>query len=188
LKIEYEVIEMKMDEVAAKIESSCKLYREIVQLIPVIRSVVSRFDGKVYTKRFVNAVNAEAEKRFGKELYITSDFSVSKTRLFIYGHKRGAYSVQPAMCYLELSDEKRIDAAQVLKSCNEEYSKILQECAAKEAGILEMPQIIARLDELHKLQEALLKKVPNNLYYEYDIKHVLEYGAAWVFPELKKPS
>ena len=179
---------MTFEETAKKIENSCKLYREIVQLIPVIRSVLARFDGKVYNKRFVNAINAEAEKRYGKDLFVTSDYCIDKTRLYIYGHKRGQYSVQPIMCFLELSDEKRIDSAQALKSCNDKYSEILQECAEKEAGIQEMPQIIARLDELHKLQEAIIKKIPRNLYYEYDIKHVCEYGAAWVFPELRKPA
>ena len=65
---------MTFEDTAKKIENSCKLYREIVQLLPVIRSVLARFDGKVYNKLFVNAINAEAEKRYGKDLYVTSDY------------------------------------------------------------------------------------------------------------------
>ena len=177
---------MTFEDTAKKIESSCKLYREIVQLIPVIRSVLARFDGKVYNKRFVNAINAESQKRYGKDYFVTDTFSVDKTRVYIYGHKRMSYNNSPCLCYIDLSDEKRISADKALKICAEKYSEILQECTEKEAGIQEMPQIIARLDELHKLQEAIIKKIPRNLYYEYDIKHVCEYGAAWVFPELRE--
>ena len=177
---------MTFEDAAAKIESKCKLYREIVQLVPVIRSVLARFDKKVFNKRFETAVNQAAEKQFGKELFITVNRSSNGQRVFVYGHKRMHYNECPCLCQMDLTEEKRIDAASGLKSCGEKYAEVLKECTEKESCIQDMPQIIARLDELYKLQQAIVKQIPRSLYYDYDIKHVLEYGAAWVFPELRE--
>lgn len=179
---------MTLEDTAAKIEANCKLYREIVQLIPVIRSVLARFDGKIYNKRFETAVNKAALAKFSGELYISTEKCFDGSRAFVYGHKKQHYNNSPCLCYIDLTDEKRINAEKSLKSCNEKYSAILKECADKEAGIQIMPQIIGRLDELYKLQQALIKQIPRDLYYSYDIEHVLKYGAAWVFPELRENS
>lgn len=179
---------MKIEEAAAKSERYCKVHREIIKLIPAIRRVLARFDGKVYNKRLVTALDKEAEKiESEKKLYFTAEKSMSGERVFIYGHIRMEYQNQPILCRLILKDG-RIDAEQGIISCREQYEEITKKCAELENGVQIMPQLIARLDELHRQQQALIKQIPHTLYYDYDIKHVLEYGAAWVFPEMKKPA
>lgn len=179
---------MTIQEAMEKPMSYCRNHRECVKLIPVIRRVLAKFDGKVYNKRLKTALDNAAQEMQGgaerPELFFTVSQSMNKESVYIYGHLRNHYSDQPILCRLFLKDG-RIDAAQGLKSCTEQYTEILANCSAIEQKMQEMPQILARLEELHKLQEQIVKGIPSTLYYDFDMEHVLKYGAAWKFPELK---
>lgn len=174
---------MKIEEAQKAAAAYCELYREIVKLTPIIRAILPKFDGKVYNKRMRTALDKAAEEKHGKELHFTFNQSANGQRVWIYGHKHMNYSNTSILCTIDLTDGKRIDAAQALKSCGEQYAEILKKCAEIERKAQEMPQIIERLDELAKLRDALTNGLPWELRDWFRIEQVEKHGKKYVYTE-----
>ena len=167
---------------------SCE--REITrELMPLVRLALQKFDGKVYNKRFRTHLDTLAQEKGGErpDLYFTCELSMNCKRLFVHGHKRSApYGVSaPILCTIEL-DEGRIRGDQAQKSCSQQYAEIMKQCSEIETALHEMGAYVRQLDELHRLNQQVKKNIPSRLYYAFDIQRVMEYGAGWVFPEMRE--
>lgn len=160
--------------------NKCRRYiedrRRIVKLIPIVREVLRKFDGKVYNKRFNTALGKAIEAKHGKDFYIRAELSCSGEWLWISAGVTGHWSDSVSLCGCELSDGKRIPAAKMIESCNACYADILQEVSEIECNLDRMPEIIEQLSKLHFLQEQIIKSVPRYMKCTYHLDDVCKYG------------
>ena len=150
--------------------------RQIVQLIPILREVLKKYDGKVYNKRFNNAFAKAIEEKFGKQFYFNAGLSVSGEWLWITASISGHYSESVTLCGCALDDGKRIPGAKMIEAVNNSYASILKECTEIECNLDRMPEIIEQLSKLHMMQEQIKKSIPRSMCSEFRLDDVCKYG------------
>lgn len=167
---------MDIEAVTKTVQRHCEDRRQIVKLIPIVREIVRKFDGKVYNKRFNTALGKAIEAKHGKDFYIRAELSCSGEWLWISAGVTGHWSDSVSLCGCKLSDGKRIPAAKMIESCNACYADILQEVSEIECNLDRMPEIIEQLSSLHFMQERIINALPRHLQYAFHLSDVCKYG------------
>lgn len=165
-----------IEEKAKAMRRYCEERRQIVALMPIVREVIRKFDGKVYNKRFNTALASAVEAKHGKSFYIHVELSISREWLWISAGVTGHWSSSVSLCGCQLDEGKRIPAAKMLESCNTKYAEVLQESSEIEQAVDRMPDIIAQLGELHRLQEQIKASVPRHMAIEYRLSDICKWG------------
>lgn len=165
-----------IEEKAKAMRRYCEERRQIISIMPIVREVIRKFDSRVYNKRFNNALASAVEAKHGKSLYIRVELSISREWLWISAGVTGHWSDCESLCGCPLDEGERIPAAKMLESCNAEYAEILKEVCEIEQSIDRMPDIIAQLGELHRLQEQIIKSVPRHMAIDYRLSDICKYG------------
>lgn len=167
---------MDIEAATKTAKTYCEDRRQIVKLIPIVREVIRKFDGKVYNKRFNTALGKAIEAKHGKDFYFNAGLSVSGEWLWISAGITGHWSDSETLCGYKLDDGKRLNAEKMIESCNKYYSEILQEVSEIECSIDRMPEIIEQLSKLHFMQDQIIKSVPRYMKCTYHLDDVCKYG------------
>lgn len=167
---------MDIEKATDTARTYCKDRREIVKLIPIIRNVIRKFDGKVYNKRFNTALGKAIEEKHGEDFYFNAGLSESGEWLWISAGIMGHWSESVSLCRFALNDGKRIPAENMIENLNARYSEILKECSEIECNLDRMPDIIEQLSKLHFMQEQIIKSVPRYMKCTFLLDDVCKYG------------
>ena len=136
--------------------------RHAASLMKPLRETLTKYAGKVYNKRFLDALRTAADY---KRIYDERRADM----VFIYCYSPDGYSyTQRTICRISLTD-KRIDAAASAKSAVEYYTKHLQEAAKIEEYAPQAATIKKQLAELEHLQNKIRSTVP---WEVRDIYHI----------------
>lgn len=160
--------------------NKCRRYieerRQIVKLIPIVREVLRKFDGKVYNKRFNTALGKAIEAKHGKDFYFNAELSCSGEWLWISAGIYGHWSDHVSLCGCALNEGKRINAEKLIENCNARYSEILKDCIEIECNLDRMPEIVEQLSSLHFMQERIKNALPRHLQCEFHLDEICKYG------------
>lgn len=153
---------MSKDEAVTK---TIQDYRHAAAFAAPMQKTLEQFDGKVYNKRFLDALRANA----GYDR-IHEDRRAQLVYIYVYG--KGTYN-QHTICCIQLSENKRINAAESKKSVMNYYTKHLQEAAEIEEIAPQVDIIKSRIAELKGLIRQLECSIPCELRDIYGIHHTV---------------
>lgn len=165
-----------MEAITKTQKQRCEDQRKIVKLMPILREVIRKFDGKVYNKRFNNALCKAIEEKHGKDFWFRAELSASGEWLWVSAGINGKWSDGVSLCGCALDDGKRMNAEKLLESCNKHYAEILQECSEIECNLDRMPEIINQIAQLHTLFEQIKKQIPRSMCCSFRLDDVYKYG------------
>lgn len=150
------------EERKAYIEKQIDMMRRAAATMPLLRKSLTKFDGKVYNKRFIESFDTDADKliiRAEKRSYNDSDY------VDLYATIDRQYSRYFHICRIVLTN-KRISAEQGIQSASECRAQLLKDAANIEMYLERIDEIKAHLDYLEAQRKAIVKDIP------YQIKDV----------------
>lgn len=143
------------------VQETVKDYRQAAGFIKPLRDTLDKFGGKVYNKRFLDALRAAA----GYDR-IYDDRRAEMVYIYIYT----ANNYDPhTICRITL-DDKRIDAAESKKSAVGYYTKHLQDAAKIEEYAPQVDTYKQRIAELEKMIGNIKSALPFELRDIYGIR------------------
>lgn len=140
-------------------ERFIKECRECAALFPVLRRVILKFDGKVYNKRFGDALQAENNR-----LHCEKKTGANCERIGVYYYTESGDMRYVMWC--PISEDKRINAADMIQNAAEKRAEILQEAAHMEEII---PTIETRKQQIDILKRQFSALLDDLTYTERDI-------------------
>lgn len=154
---------MSKDEAVTKTIAD---YRHAAAFAAPMRKTLEQFDGKVYNKRFLEALRANA----GYDR-IYEDHRPQFQLVYIYIYGKDGYN-QHTICCMQLSESKRINAAESKKSVMNYYTKHLQGAAKIEECAPKIDILQAQIKELKGLISQIESSIPYELRDIYGIRNI----------------
>lgn len=150
--------------------------RTAAGIIKDIKPIVRQFDGKVYNKRFCEAVEAlrsdslwiSAGINYGF-FYIrtyparcySEDIYILSTRAATAGEEREAFT-----------DSKRIKADAMIDILNNKYGELMRKAYIFEEQARTLDQTMDQIDQLKMIYKKLWDDIPGELHEVYNIKRI----------------
>ena len=137
--------------------------RGIAQLTPAIKSVITRFNGKIYNRRIDTAIQAEIDKVAGMMAYADgSEFSKYRSR----SEKYKEYAIlritpgrnwnrQINVTYIYFGEDGRIQADKSIWSLIEHRTTILKEAAELERDMGLVDDFIRNIEAIRKMLSGM---------------------------------
>lgn len=150
----------------AHISSRIELMRSAAAVLPLLRTVLTKFDGKVYNKRFIESFDTDTDKLIisaERRTYNDSDY------VDLYATINRNYSQKQHICRIELAN-KRIKADQAFESASKCRTELLQKAANFEMYLEKIDTIKSYLDYLETKQKEIVKDIPYEIADVYGIK------------------
>lgn len=146
-----------------------KLLREAVGYCPAVRKVLYQFDGKVYNKRFDDAIREATNHK----AYVYRN-SYNRDWIDIYFNNPFGYGNCTLLSFKlsELPEGKRIDAYELSKKLNEKRESILKNAYAIESAIEEAPETLERLQNLIDLINQIVQPLPSEFVDAYSLSKI----------------
>jgi len=144
------------------IERICKERRIAAGYIAPLRRTLDTFGGKVYNKRFLDALRKAA----GYER-IYDDRRAELVYIYVYAGS--SYSAQYTLCCIPLTD-RRIQSKQAIQSATERYTKLLKEAASIEEIAPQVDTYRKQLDDLDRLRSKIIGSMPYEVRDIYGIR------------------
>ena len=143
--------------------------REGAQLIPSIKKVVTRFDGKVYNIRLQKALQAEIRDN----IYCQVRYSIIEIYTY-YGNSYEQITLACVPLDKGLTD-KRINADVFIDYLNEKRAELLKEAYEIEQGIPLIDTYKAQFEvlqeQINNLRESIPKRIRYNCGLDYRLKN-----------------
>jgi hypothetical protein len=136
-------------------------YRHAASYRPVIVRTLEKWGGKVYNKRFLDALRTEA----GYDR-IYADRRESIVHIYIYSAE--GYT-QFTIVSIPLQD-RRINAAEAIKNAGERYTAHTRKAAEIEQTAPEIPTYKQQLADLDRIRAQIIGRIPYDLRDIYDIR------------------
>lgn len=136
-------------------------YRHAATFLKPLRDTINKYSGKVYNKRFVDALREAASY---ERIYAERRTEM----VFIYYYEPQRYEPL-TLCRIALKD-KRIDAAESAASAVEYYTKRLKDAAEIEEYAPQVDTIQQQLDDLDRLKAKIIKSLPYEICDIYGIR------------------
>ena len=134
-------------------------YKEAIKEASIIRDVVSKFDGKVFNKRFSTELNTQGRYMFrvDKNEYILSIYyypekTYVRTGDSSYYTSRESISLVFLNTSEALTESKRINSSAILNSLDAQIEKI-------EGNIKELESDLARIDEILAKRDKIMQEI-----------------------------
>ena len=135
-------------------------YRHAASFRPAIVRALEKWDGKVYNKRFLDALRTEAGYN-----RIYADRRESIVHIYIYSAE--GYT-QFTVVSIPLQD-RRINAADAIKNAGERYTDRMKKAAEIEQTAPEIPGYIQQLKDLDRIRAQIIGRIPYDLRDIYGI-------------------
>lgn len=142
------------------VQSTVEEYRRAAGFIKPLRDTLSKYAGKVYNKRFLEALRAAAG-------YDRIYDDRRTDMIFIYFYSPEHYD-QRTICRIALAD-RRIQAAESKQSAADYYTKHLQAAAKLEEIAPQIDTLKAQIAELERLKSSIIGGIPYELRDIYGI-------------------
>lgn len=142
-----------------------KELRTYAGLIPTIKKVFQDFNGKVYNCRVDKAIQAATGE------YIKGDKRSETIDFYTYNH--GNCFTLARMSIKDMTDGKRINAAQVCESLNENRARLLEEAANLERQLDTIGETLKQFEQLKKVWEKIAGGLEWAIIDNYGIKRYL---------------
>ena len=143
------------------VQNTIAEYRRAAAFLKPLRDTLDKFGGKVYNKRFIDALRAAAGYN---RIYDDKRADM----VFIYYYAPNNYD-QITICRIALAD-RRINAAESKQSAISYYTKHLQDAAALEEYAPQVDTIRQRLDDLDRLKRQIMGARPYEIRDIYGIR------------------
>lgn len=142
------------------VQSTIEEYRRAAGFIKPLRDTLDKYAGKVYNKRFLEALRTAAG-------YDRIYDDRRADMIFIYYYSPDHYD-QRTICRIALQD-RRIDCNQSKASTADYYAKHLESAAKLEEFAPQIDTIRARLEELEHMEKTIIGGIPYDLRDIYGI-------------------
>lgn len=143
------------------VQSTITEYRHAATFLKPLRDTLEKFGGKVYNKRFLEALRAAAG-------YDRIYDDKRADMVFIYYYAPDNYD-QVTICRIAL-DDKRIATTESKQSAVSYYTKHLQGAAKLEEYAPQVETIKKQLDDLDRLKRQILGAMPYEIRDIYGIR------------------
>lgn len=140
----------------------CEERREAAAMIAPLRRTLKKFGGKVYNKRFLDALREEAGY---KAIYDDR----RGDRIFIEACAAHRYE-RHCICMIMIPENRRINAAEAAQDADTRYTKLLKEAAEIEEAAARVDEVKRQLADLDRLKNSILKGVPYEVRDIYNIR------------------
>lgn len=153
----YGSTELREKEAQKKID----IYRELATFYPAIVPIIKKFDGKVYNKRFseaLRAAGAYSEKR--------------NNNIYIYGNVQNCGIWSRILARVSLDDcvdGKRINADLLIKDAADTRAGFLRRAYEIETALDKMDIVAAQIKQLDKQLKAILAPIPYEIQDIYGV-------------------
>lgn len=135
----------------AEVKRIIGIYRNVAGHCPALCETVKAFDGKVYNKRLIAAL----EKATGLHIYVEKYANHYSFEL----REGGEWIIIGTMMIADMQDGKRINAEKVKESFHEKRDKLLKEAAEMEATMGLVDDIASQIESLKHTLDGVLKPV-----------------------------
>jgi hypothetical protein len=142
------------------VQSTIEEYRRAAGFIKPLRDTLDKYAGKVYNKRFLEALRTAAG-------YDRIYDDRRADMIFIYYYSPDHYD-QRTICRIALQG-RRIDGKQSKASAADYYAKHLESAAKLEEIAPQIDTIRARLEELDRMKKTIVGGIPYELRDIYGI-------------------
>lgn len=143
------------------VKSTIEEYRRAAGFIKPLRDTLDKYAGKVYNKRFIEALRAAAG-------YDRIYDDRRTDMIFIYYYSPDHYD-QRTICRISLAD-RRIQAAESKQSAANYYTKHLQAAAKLEEIAPQIDTLKAQIAELERLKSSIIGGIPYEIRDIYGIR------------------
>ena len=154
------------EERKAYIAKRIDVMRKAAACLPLLRTALTKFDGKVYNKRFIESFDTDTDKlsiSAERRSYNDSDY------VDLYACINRQYSQKEHICRIELKN-KRINAKQAIESASKCRAELLQKAAELETYLEKIDEIKRYLDYLETKRKQIVKDIPYTIADVYGIK------------------
>ena len=149
----------------AHISKKIALMRSAAAVLPLLRTQLTKFDGKVYNKRFIESFETDTDK-----LIISAERRTFDDRDFvdIYAIIDRQYSQKQHVCRICL-ENKRIPAQHAITSASAFRTDLLQKAMELETYLEKIDEIRQYLDYLETKRKQIVKDIPYEIASVYNI-------------------
>lgn len=162
-----------IDEQKEAIRSRARVLRSAASMIPKIKPVFDRFNGKCYNCKLDNALKELSEQSPEMRVYASHSYSgwyevvaYTKHGKNIDTHLLSAYSAKEENRYMNddkkriFGKDKRLDAKKAIALLNEKYAELMKKAAELDAAADGLEIFLNRIAELKKTLSAVKDSVP----------------------------
>lgn len=162
-----------IDKQKSAIKNNASLLREAAAMIPKVKAIMERFNGKCYNCKLDNAIRALSEDNPFTRVYarITYGNWYEISAYPKHGSNRdtnllSAYSAKENNRFMTdetrkiFNDEKRLDAKKAVALLNQRYSELMERAAALDRAAEELGTFLSRIEDLKKTLAAVKNSVP----------------------------
>lgn len=164
---------MNVEEMQAKIRAKAENMRICARQISRVKNEVLRFDGKIYNKRFDEAIHELSDNQV--YFYVQNSygwFYIQCTPRQCHNEQQAlvsAYSCVAGDKYNRVtnkdelkvfSDSKRIDAAKINKLLTEKYESLMAEAALYDKSADNLETVLDQINNLKKMISAIESPLP----------------------------
>lgn len=161
-----------LDEQKAAIKGKARLLRSAASMIPQVKTVMGKFNGKCYNCKLDNAIKALSEENPDMRLYASVSYggwyqincypkrgyNFDTSILYAYSAKENSYMTDNKRRIF--NSEKRLDAKKAIALLNESYSELMKKAAELDAAADGLEIFLNRIAELKKTLSAVKDSVP----------------------------
>lgn len=174
--------------VVSILEKEVKIYEDFIKACQIIKAEAAKWDGKVFNKRFVNAVNKELEviggDKFAQFVKLSRGFNDDALKLFnrdrytITTDKSGYESSHTADNYelvIEYDTDKllvngRLNADAMRKSIEGRIEYMMRSIEQKQRAISEYDKVVKKVEELREIVSDAIKEFPKAFYTQFNLE------------------
>lgn len=125
-------------------------YRAAAGLLPALKEVFTRFDGKVFNKRLQTAL----QEKIGRVCVHVHHYSID---IYTYGEKTRRNITIACLPRKDLIDEKRIPAEKLIESATERRESLLQEAAQLERAMDQADAVKMQIETMRRQLDGILQ-------------------------------
>lgn len=172
-------VNRNIEERRAKLLHEAEVIRAAASQIPRLKHVIDRFDGKMYNKRFDEAIRALStdEIRFSAytsynwyyvECFPGCNYSERQALLTGYAAKReeGRFNDEK---YMIFSDSKRILKERMYKALNQKRENMLKEAAELERIAAELDVTLQNIEYVRSMLTSMVSALPSHVINVCDL-------------------
>ena len=152
-----------------KIKNHIEELRDLAALYPAVKKVIDAFNGKVYNKRFSEAL----KKELCEKANIYSDKRYNNVE--ICACTRNPHSNFHTLVYVKLDDlidGKRISADLFNESLRVHRETLLKEALALESTLPKVNEIVSQLKQLTDTYRSIYGAIPYDIRDTWNIKYI----------------
>jgi len=152
------------------IESKIKDLRAIATIYPDVKAVINDFDGKVYNKRFIDALEIKLKDK--AHVYAKKEASHIRIEARILDNIKYDFHTIINVLIEDLTDGKRINAAKFIEALTSRREKFLKEAADLESSLTTIDGLKNQLESLINTYRNIYDSIPYEIRDTWNLKHV----------------